>query len=397
MGRPQPSQDLNKMQRLRLNSPVTVLAAGEQLERLRASDGAHLLDRMTLVEMELHEEITGEHLTGAGILVIQVDPTVSGSMRRIERVRNLRPDLPQIAALESADAGLVRTLLREGVADVVALPLTAHDMFEAAISVLQSRTPQPDPRAAMAPMVVVARALGGSGATTLVTQLAAEFAKGARACIFDLDLQFGRVADVLGLQPRRNLTDLLDAGVRIDASFMHSVAAQHASGISVIAAPKDILPLESVDAEQLHKVLGIARQEYDFVFVDMPSNLTNWSLSVLAEADSILMVVEQSLASLRQAKRRLDLFQTVGIQNQTVGVVVNRMERRLFGSINLRDAEEALGRKVLQGLHADGQNIGLAQDQGMLVSQIRGKNAYAGDVSKLAKALTQLLEQGSRR
>jgi len=383
------------MQHLRLSAPLTVLASREQIEMLRASDGLHLLDGMTLIEVEPHEEIRAEHLAGAGILVVQVDPAIAGSMRRIERVRSLRPELPQIVALESADLGLVRTLLKEGVADVVALPLTSVEMLEAAINVLEARAPQGQRATETAPLVVVTRALGGSGATTLVTHLAAEFAGRAKVCIVDLDVQFGRVAEVLGLQPRRNLGDVLDAGVRIDAALMHSVAAQHPSGISVIAAPADILPLESVDADQLHTALKIARQEYDYVFVDVPSNLTNWSLSVLAEADSIIMVVEQTIASLRQAKRRLDLFQTVGIHGRAVSVVVNRMERRLFGSISLRDAEEALGRKVLQGLHADGQNIAVAQDQGMLVRQVRGKNAYAADVGKLAKELTQLLDQGS--
>jgi len=396
MGRQGNSQDLIKERQLRLGAPLTVLAAGEQIGSLRASDSAHLLEEAKLVALELHEEITAEHLMGAGILVFQVNPDVSASMRRIERVRSLCPDLPQIVALQSADLGLVRTLLKEGVADVVALPLIPEDLLQAAITVLEARAPREESTVRTAPLVAVTRALGGSGATTLVTHLATAFAAERQSvCLFDLDVQFGRVAEVLGLQPRRTLTDVLDAGARIDPALMHSVAAQHSSGLSVIAAPEDILPLESVEAAQLHKAIEIARREHDFVFADMPSNLTNWSLSVLAEADSILMVVEQTIASLRQAKRRLDLFRTVGIESRIVSVVVNRVERRLFGSISTGDVEEALGRKVLQGLHADGQNIAIAQDQGMLVNQVRGRSAYGADIGKLASALMQSLQQGN--
>ena len=396
MGRQGNSQDLIKERQLRLGAPLTVLAAAEQISSLRASDSAQLLQEARLVALELQEEITAEHLADAGILVVQIDPDVSASMRRIERVRSLRPELPQIVALERADLGLVRTLLKEGVADVVALPLVPEDLLQAAITVLEARAPREASTVRTAPLVAVTRALGGSGATTLVTHLATAFAAEHQGvCLFDLDVQFGRVAEVLGLQPRRTLTDILDAGARIDPALMHSVAVQHSSGLSVIAAPEDILPLESVETAQLHKAIEIARREYEFVFADMPSNLTNWSLSVLAEADSILMVVEQTIASLRQAKRRLDLFRSVGIESRVVSVVVNRVERRLFGSISTTDVEEALGRKVLQGLHVDGQNIAVAQDQGMLVNQVRGRSAYGADIGKLASALRQSLQQGS--
>lgn len=391
------SHNLIKEHRLRLRAPLTVLAASEQLDLLRSSDTAHLLDDVSLIPVELHTEITEAHLAGAGILVVHVDPEVPGSMRRIERVRTLSPALPQIVALKSADVALVRTLLREGVADVVSLPLAPEELLQAAITVLEARAAENGAQVELAPLIAVTRALGGTGGTTLVTHLAAKFAdKHASVCLIDLDIQFGRVAEVLGLEPRRNLSDLLDAGTRLDQAFFQSVAVQHASGVDVVAAPRDIIPLESMNVDQLHKVIEIVRREYDFVFLDMPSNLTNWSLSILAEAGSIVMVVEQKLASLRQAKRRLHLFRSVGIGSHVVSVVVNRIERRLFGSISLADVEEALGRNVLQGLHADEQNIGHAQDQGLLVDQVRAKSAYAVDVGKLAETLMQQLEQGSR-
>jgi len=397
MGRQDHSHDLSTQNHMRLCAPLTILAAGDQLGVLRSSGGSHLLDGARLVQLERNQEVSEAHLAGAGILVMEVDADVSAAMQRIERVRSLRPDLPQIVALESAGLPLVRTLLRAGVADVASLPLAPEELLHAAIAVLEARTASEGAVTDTAPLVAVTRALGGGGSTTLVTHLAAAFAEqGSEVCLFDLDVQFGRVVDVLGLQPKRNLTDLLEAGVRIDGEFLESVAARHSSGMAVVAAPRDIIPLESVDAEPLHNALTIARQKYDCVFVDMPSNITNWSLSVLAGASSIVMVVEQNIASLRQARRRLELFRSVDINDRAVSIVVNRVERRLFGSISLSDVEEALGRKVLKGVHADDQAVGIAQDQGLLVKQVRGKSAFATDIDKLAEALRPMLEQGSR-
>jgi len=341
-----------------------------------------------MVPLSLHDAITSAHLADAGIVVVQIDPAVPASMQRIERIRKIRPELPQVVALERADVGLVRTLLREGVADVVALPLSFEELLHAAVTVMESRAAAPDVGDALAPLVAVARTPGASGATTLATHLGAKLARdGMRICLFDLDIQTGRAAEVLGLQPRRCLTDLLDAGVRIDQAMLQSVVEPHDSGLALVAAPQDIGPLEAIDSEQLHKAVELARKCYDFVLLDLPTGLTNWSLSMLADASAIIMMVEQNLASLRQARRRLDLMRSVGIDRNHISIVVNRVERRLFGSIGLADVEEALGHDVLCAIHADAQNLAIAQDQGLLVHEVRSKSPYSADVDKLSDAL----------
>ncbi len=373
---------------MRLPAPLTVIAASEHIDALAADTDAPWLKDVAMVPLGLDDAITSAHLADAGILVVQIDPVVPASMKRIERVKQLRPDLPQVVALKSANVGLVRTLLREGVADVVALPLSFEELLQAAITVMESRAAAPDVRDELAPLVAVARSPGASGATTLATHLGAKLAReGTRVCLFDLDIQTGRAAEVLGLQPRRCLTDLLDAGVRIDQAMLQSVVEQHGSGLALVAAPHDIGPLEAIDSDQLHKAVELARKSYDFVLLDLPTGLTNWSLSMLADASAIIMMVEQNLASLRQARRRLDLMRSVGIAQNHISIVVNRVERRLFGSIGLADVEEALGHDVLCAVHADAQNLGIAQDQGLLVHEVRSKSPYSADVDKLADVL----------
>jgi pilus assembly protein CpaE len=135
----------------------------------------------------------------------------------------------------------------------------------------------------------------------------------------------------------------------------------------------------------LQSVIATARREFDYVLLDMPSNWTTWSLSIMLEADSILMMVEQSLSSLRQARRRLDLFKRAGVDMRLVSIVVNRLEKRLFGSISLADVAEALNQDVLCGLRLEGKSISDAQAQGMLVDQVKPKSNYVTDIAKLAE------------
>src|SRR5687768_4618748 len=116
MGRHHAPLELGKDSLLRLSAPLTVIAASERIEELRAAKTASWIDDFELIPLELSEAIQPHHLAGAGIVVLHLDPNVPSSMDRIARVRSLRPELPQIVALDSADLRLVRTLVREGVA-----------------------------------------------------------------------------------------------------------------------------------------------------------------------------------------------------------------------------------------------------------------------------------------
>ena len=59
--------DLGKESCLRFPAPLTVVAAGEQIEALRAAKGAPWIENATLLPLELHEEVTDTHLFGAGV------------------------------------------------------------------------------------------------------------------------------------------------------------------------------------------------------------------------------------------------------------------------------------------------------------------------------------------
>ncbi|MCZ8368374.1 MAG: AAA family ATPase [Porphyrobacter sp.] len=365
---------------VRVRGELTLIVAPRFMAMDQSSAVTNLLDGARQVPLELTDELTPMMVPASGVVVVQVDPTVPSSMNRIEKLRTRNPDLSVIVALEKTDLRLVRTLIRGGVSDAISLPFDGDELLQAVLASAE----QVKEETRLAPLVAVVRPLGGGGATTLVTHLAAAFAEaGHTSCLVDLDVQLGRASEVLGIASRRTIADLLDAGSAIDETLLDAVMQHHASGLGVIAAPSEIIPIEAVDRDQLNRVLELVRRQHDFVFVDLPASLTNWSLSLLANADEILLVTEQGLSSLRQSKRLLGLFRSVGIDDATVSVVVNRAQNRLFGSINTSDVEQALGKDILGVLRPDEANIKVAQDQGLLVQEVRGKSGYSADVRAL--------------
>src|SRR5206468_844340 len=92
--------------------------------------------------------------------------------------------------------------------------------------------------------------------------------------------------------------------------------------------------------------VDLAMKEFGTVFVDLPANWTNWSLSLVARSDLVILVTELTVAGLARAKRQLELLASQGLQNLDVRIVVNRYEKGLAKTIRPSDVREALGRDI---------------------------------------------------
>lgn len=329
-------------------------------------------------------EISSDALANASILVLEVSPANPASLERLSAARALYPELPIIAAVRDAKLPLVRTLLKQGVRDVLSLPLPHAELLEILRELSAELRVEPSPDIALGQLVTIMKSIGGVGATMIATHLGSELAArntGRGVCVLDLDLQFGDAASYLGLSNQLSIADLLDAGSRIDGELLRSVAMTTDRGLHVIAAPVDMMPIEAVNADQILRIIDLARQQYDYVVVDLPTNWTNWALSLVARSTAIFLIVELSVGSLRQAKRQLKLLSSQDIKGSHIHVVANRIEKRLFRTIDLDSASLALGHLVELSIHDDHPLVRAAQDQGILIQQIRAKSKIVRDIA----------------
>jgi pilus assembly protein CpaE len=375
--------DLDRQSVLLVLSEAEMVAA--QLDAVDAGAMPILLNTLPI-----DAEIPGGALASASILVLEVSPGHPASLERLSAVRDLYPQLPVIAAVRDANLPLVRTLLKQGVRDVVGLPLPHAELVEILKEISAELQAEISPEIAQGQLVTIMKSIGGVGATTIATHLASELAacnNGRGVCVFDLDLQFGDAASYLGLSNQLSVADLLEAGSRIDGELLRSVVTTTPQGLNVIAAPADMMPIEAVNADQILRIIDLARQEFDFVVIDLPTNWTNWALSLVARSTAIFLVVELSVASLRQSKRQLRLLDNQGIKGDHIHIVANRVEKRLFRTIDLDSAAQALGYPVELSIHNDYPLVRAAHDQGVLIQQIRAKSKIVGDIANFLPRL----------
>jgi pilus assembly protein CpaE len=385
---------------MRSCADMLIVAGPEHIAQVeKVQDEEHLPGLVTF-SCGLSDRIPDQLLKKARLLVVEVDPANPASLERLKGLGQRYPELPRIAALSNATVSLVRTLIREGVSDVVALPFKLDEMLEVALGALDAKQERNTASIRLGPQIAVVRSVGGCGASSIATHLAGALAAGtdpARpVAIVDLDMQSGIVADYLGASGTGTIADLLAAGHRLDDDLAKSVARTAAGNIAVYAAPPAIEPIESVDTDNVLRVLRFIRGHHAAVVLDLPADWTNWGLSVVSASDLIVMVVELSVNSLRQAKRRLDLFASVGIESERIMLVVNRVERHLFKTIDLGDVAQTLSHEVTGGTALEGRELASAQAQGVLVDQIMRKSKFAADIRSVATIVADRLRIGEQ-
>lgn len=376
-----------------LLSPGEIAAAGAAERALAGFDvRVSIIDPLLDIEPEIPRH--------AHVIVIEVRPALDSSLRYLAKLKAGHPHARIVAAVHDPALPTVRALLRAGAHDVITLPLDPQELAATLAQIREDAAKGEAELVSRGRVVSVIKSVGGVGATALLTQTAALYAEreghgGRETCLFDLDIQFGTAATYLGLAPAMGLRDLLDAGARVDAAMLHTTAARHGSGLDVFAAPADMMPLEAVNGDEICDLIDLAADEYDTVFVDLPGNWTNWSLSVVARSDLVLLVSELSIASLRQARRVLDLLQEQDLSDVKVQIVMNRVERKLFGALNMRDAATALRRPVSFTVASDFWLMSSALDQGVMLSEVKAKNRIGRDLETLIEGMNMVLAERS--
>lgn len=340
--------------------------------------------------------INPEEIEGAAAAVIQVDADSAASVKRFQKLA-ASVETPLIAASYEPPLALVRSLIRLGAHDVVPLPLNFEDVETSLAPLIERLDRRAEAAIATnAKLVSFIKSDGGVGATSLMSQLAIRFAereaKRAReTCLVDLDVQFGDAAFQLGLQPKLSLTDLLDAGTRLDGDLLRATVTEHPSGLKVIASPREMMPLEGMQSDHVLRIVDLATREFGTVFIDLPTNWTNWSLSLVAQSDLVVLVTELTVTGLNRARRQLNLMESQDLDNLDVRVVINRYEKRLARAISIADASQALGRDVGYTIANDFQLMCAAIDRGVPINEIKNKTAVSKDLDLLDAGIAAAL------
>lgn len=186
---------------------------------------------------------------------------------------------------------------------------------------------------------------GGVGATTIAVNLGWHFGVKMRrhTVLLDPDLHLGATAFMLGIQPGQGLRMALETPERIDALLAERAAQPVADRLHVLAGEEKVAsPISHADGAA-GSLMASLRQRYNFIISDVPFAPVSLYRNLLDLVDQRVLVMDPTLASIRDTVRLLSLPRG-RTQDQRAIVVLNRVG--IPGGLTRRQVEEALKMKV---------------------------------------------------
>lgn len=288
------------------------------------------------------------------------------------RSADLRP--PVIVLGPSGDVSVMRLAMRAGARDFLGIPIVEQELIDALSNVARDRR-SANRESSSAAVTTFINAKGGSGATLLACNVAHIMAgvSQQRVMLVDLDLQFGTLPLYLDLYPKRGLLQAIDNLDELDAMALEGYAVKHSSGLRVLGhTAEDSLPAHEVTARQIERLLDLAATTNEQVIVDLPRRIDEVSVAVLERAQRVVVVVQQSLTTLRDASRLLQILQRdLALPSDRLCVVVNRYEKN--SPLTLQDIERTLKLSDLSIVPNDFRTVSEAVNSGTaLYDQAKG-------------------------
>jgi pilus assembly protein CpaE len=238
---------------------------------------------------------------------------------------------------------------------------------------------------------------GGTGATTMAVNLAWELANiekenPPRVCLIDFDLQFGATATYLDLPRREAVLELLSDTSSVDADGFLQALLPFQDKLQVLTAPAEMLPLDMISQDDVERLLKLARANFDYVVIDMPSSVVSWSETVLHAAHVFFTMIELDMRSAQNTLRLLRALKAEELPYEKLRYVLNRAPgfTDVTGKSRVKRLAESLDIKIEVQMPDGGKVIRDACDQGLPLAQSAAKSPLRKEIQKLAQSIHEL-------
>lgn len=313
-----------------------------------------------------------------------------------------------ILIAEDVTPASLHQLLRKGADEFVPYPLPEQELQFAIerLGAPEVASEQPQPQntsqlksgdAKEGALIVVHGLAGGTGSTTMAVNLAWELANISKddapsVCLLDLDLQYGSVSTYLDLPRREAVFEMLAETESMDQDVFGQALLNFEDTLQVLTAPADMVPLDIVSPEDIERVIEMARAHFDYVVVDMPKTLVQWSETILQAAHVYFALIELDMRSAQNALRMKRALQSEDLPFNKLRFALNKAPKftDLSGKSRVKRMGESLGISIDLQLPDGGKPVTQGADHGLPLAASAPKNPLRREIAKLAQSLHDL-------
>jgi pilus assembly protein CpaE len=303
----------------------------------------------------------------------------------------VEPDVRVLVVGHREDLNFYRQVTRGlGVLEYLYLPITRDMVARHFGPLIRHGAPAPEPILG-GRIVTVTGARGGTGASTIAASLAWYYGVEARrhTVLLDADLHRGNAALLLGAKTSPGLRTALEAPERIDELLVERAAQQVSKRLHVLAAEEQLTETLQYTPDAATRLVAALQHRYNLVIIDVPCSPLPIYHDLLMLAHQRVLVMDPTLASVRDMLRLLAL--PLGPVQPLRGVVVLNRDPTP-GGLNRRQLEEGLKMKPDIVIPNMPKVVGHAANMGEAAMAVRG--GFRNGMLALARevAFVQLLD-----
>jgi pilus assembly protein CpaE len=334
-------------------------------------------------------EYLGEHRS-PHLLIIDISG-VELPLSKIHLLADVcEPGTNVVAIGDHNDVGLYRDLIEAGVSHYIVKPLT-RELLAKALTPRVNSADMGRMSLKLGKMISFVGARGGVGATTLACNLAWHLShrQSRRVALVDLDLQHGDCALLFNINYTPGLRDALANPLRLDPLLVERIVTQVGERLFVLGSEEPLHENVQFTAAAIDTLFSVLRSHFHYVIVDVPRIPTPGYRRALEIADRRVIVVDQTMRSMRDAVRLVKQFNDASAAEQAEHrniFVVNRIGEAGNRLLTMQEVGSVLQVQPTSMVPFLPSLVSPTAHRGEIVASRRGK--YSDAVAALAFELS---------
>ncbi|PHQ69607.1 MAG: hypothetical protein COB93_07600 [Sneathiella sp.] len=283
----------------------------------------------------------------------------------------------------SDDVGTFRKMVALGARDYLVKPLTKEVLQDAVENVDRRNVALQAAQSGRLTVLVGVR--GGVGATTIATNLAWIMANEQKlaTALLDMDLHFGTTTLSLDIETGGGFREALENPHRLDKLFLDSAIVKAGERLAVLGTEEPIDELVNLTEESIDALIGEVSQDYNQVIVDLPRHLLPTQGALLASADTVILVSDQSLAGIRDINRITQAMTSLQTKGRILKIV-SRVGSDRAAQVSKVDFERGLNEKIDYVLPEESKTLTICANAGKAIGEVAAKSPIAKILRELA-------------
>jgi pilus assembly protein CpaE len=325
----------------------------------------------------------------APVAVVAVNGDASPRFQELASLVNQHPRTRFVAMVDRLSPELLRQAMQAGMRQAV-----ARDELDQQLPEVVSHLLHEAPRTQNAGRsTLVLSAAGGTGATTVAINLAAEQASAQPSgLLVELDLHCPAHTTCLDLHTEYGLDNVVRYGGPIDAHLIRSTAVPYNDDLHVLANPPQhpLVEPTALTPERGTELLRACGEGYQRIILDAPRLPTDFAAALSRIVDHVLIVFQVNVKELRATQRLLASLHQAGIDTHKVTAIANRYPYRRQ-PLRLGELRKALSGWTVQPLANDYRHAQAALSDGCPLK----RTAPRAPLRRAMRKLTATMERAS--